>query len=102
VAELYYEIYGLAAGESYHTEVRLERQGGRSLLGRIGGLFGGRRPPVLLAFDSPADGPVTRVHRGISLRDVAPGSYRLTVTLSIPGSDRRVSRSGPLQVVSGP
>ena len=102
VAELYYEIYGLAAGESYHTEVRVERQGGRSLLGRIGGLFGSRRPPVLLAFDSPADGPVTRVHRGISLRDVAPGSYLLTVTLSMPGSDRQVSRSEPLQVVSGP
>jgi GWxTD domain-containing protein len=102
VAELYYEIYGLTAGESYHTEVRLERQGGRSLLGRIGGLFGGRRPPVLLAFDSPADGPITRVHRGISLRDVAPGSYLLTVTLSMSGSDRHVSRSEPLQVVSGP
>jgi hypothetical protein len=45
---------------------------------------------------------MTRVHRGISLRDVAPGSYLLTVTLSIPGSDRHVSRSEPLQVVSGP
>lgn len=102
VAELYYEIYGLAAGESYHTEIRLERQGGRSLFGRIGGLFGGRRPPVLLEFDSPADGPVTHVHRGVNLRGVAPGSYLLTLTLSTPGSDRRVSRSEPLQVVSGP
>ncbi|HMA44056.1 MAG TPA: GWxTD domain-containing protein, partial [Gemmatimonadales bacterium] len=102
VAELYYEIYGLGPGESYHTEVRLEREGGRSLFGRIGGLFGGRRPPVLLAFDSPADGPVTRVHRGVSLRGVSPGNYRLSITLSIPSSGRRVSRSEPLLVVSGP
>lgn len=102
VAELYYEVYGLAPGAAYHTEVRLEREGGRSLFGRIGGLFGGRHPPVLLELDAPADGPVTRVHRGVSLRDVTPGSYVLTVTLTDPASGRRVSRSQPLQVVSGP
>jgi GWxTD domain-containing protein len=102
VAELYYEVYGLTPGASYHTEVRLERQGGRSLLGRIGGLFGGRRPPVLLAFDASADGPATRVHRGVSLRGVSPGSYLLTLTLTDPVSGRRASQRQPLQVVSGP
>ncbi|HXJ31496.1 MAG TPA: hypothetical protein VNG35_12695, partial [Gemmatimonadales bacterium] len=29
VVELYFEVYGLAAGQTYHTEVRVERQGGR-------------------------------------------------------------------------
>jgi hypothetical protein len=100
VAELYYELYGMAPGATYHTEVRLEREGGRSAFGRIAGLFGGRRPPVLLEFDSPAAGPVTRVHRGVSLRGVSPGTYLLTVTLSDPASDRRIRRQHRLQVVA--
>ena len=90
VAELYYEVYGLAAGASYHTEVRLEKQGGHSLLG---GLFGGRRPPVLLAFDALADGPVMRVHRGVNLRGVSPGTYRLSIALTDPATGRRLTRS---------
>ena len=102
VAELYYELYGMAPGAIYHTEVRLERQGGRSVFGRIAGLFGGRRPPVQIEFDSPAAGPVTRVHRGVSLRGVAPGTYLLTVTLSDPASDRRIQRQHRLQVVAAP
>jgi GWxTD domain-containing protein len=102
VAELYYEVYGLAPGASYHTEVRLERLGGRSLFGRIGGLFGGRRPPVLLEFDAPADGPATRVHRGVSLRGVSPGSYLLTLILTDPATGRHATQHQPLQVVSGP
>jgi tetratricopeptide (TPR) repeat protein len=100
VAELYYELFGLSPGTSYHTEVRLERVGGRSLLGRIGGLFGGRRPPVLLEFDASAAGPVTRIHRGVSLRGVAPGSYVLSVTMSDPASGTRIVRQRRLQVVS--
>ncbi len=100
VAELYYELFGLASGVSYHTEVRLERVGSRSLLGRIGGLFGGRRPPVLLEFDATATGPVTRIHRGVSLRGVAPGSYALSVILTDPASGQRIVRQRRLQVVN--
>lgn len=102
VAELYYELYGMAPGATYHTEVRLEREGGRSVFGRIAGLFGGRRPPVQLEFDAPATGPVTRVHRGVSLRGVSPGTYLLTVTLSDPASDRRIRRQHRLLVVAAP
>jgi GWxTD domain-containing protein len=102
IVELYYEVYGLAPGASYHTEVRLERQGGRSVFGRIGGLFGGRRPPVLLEFDAPADGPATRVHRGVSLRGVSPGTYLLTLILTDPATGHRATQRQPIQVVSGP
>ncbi|HKC48876.1 MAG TPA: hypothetical protein VKB63_14835 [Gemmatimonadales bacterium] len=100
VAELYFEVYGLAAGQAYHTEVRVERQGGRSIFGMIGGLFGGHHAPALLAFDANADGPVTRVHRGISLKDVPTGNYVLTVTLTDPASSRRIVQRQSLQVVS--
>jgi GWxTD domain-containing protein len=92
-AELYYEVYGLAAGATYHTVVRLEREGRR-------GLFGGRRAPVLLEFDAPADGPRTLVRRGIALRDVSPGNYRLTVVISDPASGVSVTRAQRFQVVA--
>lgn len=100
VAELYYELFGLASGVSYHTEVRLERVGGRSVFSRIGGLFGGGRPPVLLEFDATAAGPATRIHRGVSLRGVAPGTYVLSVILSDPASGTRITRQRRLQVVA--
>ncbi len=100
VVELYFEVYGLAAGQTYHTEVRVERQGGRSIFGWVGGLFGGRHPPALLAFDAIADGPVTRVHRGINLKDVPTGNYLLTLTLTDPASSRRIVQRQSLQVVS--
>jgi GWxTD domain-containing protein len=96
---LYYEIYGLARSAVYHTVVRLDREGGRSLFGSIGRLFGGGRSPVLLEFDAPASGPVTRVQRGIELRDVSKGNYRLTVVISDPASGASVTRVQRFQVV---
>jgi GWxTD domain-containing protein len=102
VVELYYELYGLERGASYHTQIRVERSGGRSLFRRLAGLFGGNRPPVLLDFDAPAAGPVTRVHRGVSLRGLSTGRYRLSVTLTDPRSGDVVSRSEDLQVVDTP
>lgn len=96
---LYYELYGLARGAAYHTVVRLEREGGRSLFSAIGRLFGGGRSPVLLEFDAPSDGPVTRVQRGIELRDVAKGSYRLVVTIADPATGTTVTRTERFQVV---
>jgi len=96
---LYYEVYGLASGAPYHTVVRLERDGGRSLFGSLGRLFGGGRSPVLLEFDAPASGPVTRVQRGIELRDVSKGTYRLTVVISDPASGASATRAQRFQVV---
>ena len=96
---LYYEIYGLASGAAYHTVVRLEREGGRSLFGAIGRLFGGGPSPVLLEFDAPASGTVTREQRGIELRDVSKGNYRLTVVISDPATGASVTRVQRFQVV---
>src|SRR2546425_5497345 len=98
--ELYYEVYGLARGTTYHTVVRLDPVGHRSLFGAIRGLFGGRSPPVLLEFDVPADGPVTRVHRSVELRDVAKGDYVLSVVGTDPADRRRLTRARRFQVVS--
>ena len=102
VAELYYEVYGLERGAAYHTEVRMQKLGGTSLLGAIRGLFGGRRPPVLLAFDAVADGPATRVHRSVDLRGVGRGEYVLTLRLTDPATGRVVVRTRRFQVVARP
>jgi GWxTD domain-containing protein len=99
-AELYYEIYGLTSGASYHTVVRLDREGGRSLFGAIRGLFGGGRAPVLLEFDAPASGPITREHRGVALSDVPKGNYRLTVVITDPVTGATATRSQRFQVVA--
>jgi len=96
---LYYEVYGLPTTAAYHTVVRLEKEGGRSLFGR---LFGGGRAPVLLEFDAPATGSVSRVQRGIALRDVSKGTYRLTVVITDPARGASVTRSQRFQVVDRP
>ncbi|HEX4602133.1 MAG TPA: hypothetical protein VH116_12120, partial [Gemmatimonadales bacterium] len=96
-AELYYEVYGLAAGAPYHTAVRLERTGGRSFLSR---LFGHKSTPLLLEFDASADGPLTRVHRALDLRDAPAGSYMLTVQIRDPATGATLTRHQRFVVAS--
>jgi len=96
-AELYYEVYGLATGAPYHTVVRLEREGGRSLFHR---LFGGGQAPVLFEFDAPADGPVTRVRRAVDLRDAAKGIYVLAVEIRDPTTAASLVRRRQFVIVS--
>jgi GWxTD domain-containing protein len=96
-AELYYEVYGVPSGAVYHTAIRVERQGGRSVLGLFGG---GRRLPVAFEFDAPSDGPITRVHRRLDLRDAQRGAYVLVVRISDPKSDNAVTRREPFTIVA--
>lgn len=100
-AQLYYEVYGLPAGTTYHTEIRVERRGGGSIFSAIRHLFGGNHPPVLLAFDATSEGPVNRIHRAIALRDVPTGGYDLTLRITDPVSGRLLTRVRHLEVVSG-
>lgn len=99
-AELYYEVCGVPAGGVYHTVVRLEHVGGRSWFGAMSRWFGGgKRLPVLLEFDAPSDGPVTRVHRQVALGDVPRGPHVLTVRISNPATGATVTRSVQFTVV---
>ena len=97
-AELYYEVYGMERGAAMHTIVRLEKEGGRSFFGAIKGLFGGRRAPVALEFDAPADGPITRVHRGLDLRDAPRGHYLLSLTVT--AGPRVITRTQRFQITA--
>lgn len=96
-AELYYEVYGLPAGASYHTVVRLAREGGRSFLRR---LFGGGQAPVFFEFDAPADGPVTRARRALDLRDASKGKYILTVEIRDPATGESIVRRRRFVIVA--
>lgn len=102
LAEVYYELHGLAIGRRYHTVVRLEKLGGGSVFSALGRLFGGGRSPVRLEFDAVAEARVMRVHRAIDLRDTSRGAYRLTVTLSDSETGRTIARSREFQVVRTP
>lgn len=99
-AQLYYEVYGLPAGAAYHTEIKVERTGGGSVFSRIRRLFGGNHPPVQLEFDAAAEGPVSRVHRAVALRDVPKGSYELTLRITDPATGRVLTRVRHFEVVS--
>jgi GWxTD domain-containing protein len=100
VVDLYYEVYGLAHGAPYHTVVRLDREGGRSLFGSIRRLFGGDRAPALLEFDAVSVGLVSRQHRAVALRGVATGTYRFTLVITDPATGASVTRTRRFQVVS--
>ena len=100
-AELYYEVYGLPPGGIYHTVIRLERHGGRSVFGALSHPFGGgKRLPVLIEFDAASDGPITRVHRRVDLGDAPRGSYLLTMQIADPSTGITVNRSAQFTVVS--
>jgi len=99
-AQLYYEVYGLPAGATYHTEIKVERKGGGSIFGAIRRLFGGNHPPVQLEFDAAAEGAVSRVHRAVALRDVSNGGYDLTLRITDPASGRVLTRVRHFEVVS--
>jgi hypothetical protein len=85
-------------GAAMHTIVRLEKEGGRSFFGAIKGLFGGRRAPLVLEFDAPADGPITRVHRGLDLRDAPRGHYLLSLTVT--AGPRVITRTERFQITA--
>jgi len=57
---------------------------------------------VLLEFDAVAEGPATRVHRSVELRDVPHGEYVLSVTISNPATGAALTRSSRFQLVARP
>lgn len=80
---VYYEVYGLADGAAYRTEVRVEPVDGRGVLDRVRGLFGRGPGAVDLRFEdvaAPRDGTVAETRRLGT--DLPPGDYRLTITVT--------------------
>jgi len=87
--ELYYEVHGLRPEATYHTEVRVYKQGS----GKFLGVFGGRKPAIRLAFDDVATGVATPVRRGIALDRLSAGRYWIEVVVRDEVGSERASRS---------
>jgi len=97
---LYYEVYGVAPGATYRTEIVLEPRT-RSLLDRLRGLFGLAEDGLRLSFDATA-GTVHPVlglqeRRTVDAAGIPAGEYTLRVTVTdAAGSSSQ--RSAPLVI----
>ncbi|MGE5927214.1 MAG: hypothetical protein ACM357_07665, partial [Gemmatimonadota bacterium] len=86
-APVFYEAYGLRPGRSYETTLSVREVDEKDDWG------------VSLVFRERADRPTMRIRRTIGLEDLAPGQYRLTVTIVEEGTGARTTRSRLLNVV---
>ncbi len=90
--ELYYEVYGMAPGSTYQTELIVsERQRGRA--------NGPAR--VQLKFDDVASAPTTSGRRTLDLRQFKPGAYWLDIIVT-DARHRRESRRTWFEVKAHP
>ena len=83
---LYYEVYGIPAGQAYHAEVTARR--GDKATG----------PGISLGFEEKSTGTPTRVSRTLSLESLTPGDYVLEVQIR-DAKGTIASSSRPLKVV---
>lgn len=82
---LYYEVYGLVAGDAFRTEIAIEPQPA-GVLAKMRSLFPGAPETLRLSFDEEA-GAVHGVYgvqqlRTVGLAGLVPGTYRLRVTVT--------------------
>jgi hypothetical protein len=97
--DVYYEVHGLERGTLYRTRLEVHKQGGGSIFGWIGRLFGGGGPPISISFDGVAEGRATTVLRQVDISSLKPGSYRLKIVVEDPVSGAEVERESELKVV---
>lgn len=96
--EVYYQVFGLSAGERFQTQFRVLKPGGGGLLHGLFHLFGGGAP-VSVGFEAVAGGPVAEVHRSISIDRLTPGMYDFE--LAITRADGTVlRRRAPFRVLA--
>jgi tetratricopeptide (TPR) repeat protein len=94
-ALLYYEIYGLPEGAAVDTRVVLRPEGGRSIFRR---LFGGRSGGDLSYTTVTQTAARAAVRQRLELLGLRAGRYTLELTLTEPGSGRRVTRRDSFEI----
>ena len=67
--QLWFEVYGLAAGTPFRSRFELTP------------IAGGAKGRAVVSAQEVSDGPVTALRRTLGLADLAPGTYRLAVTV---------------------
>ncbi|HSJ09835.1 MAG TPA: hypothetical protein VK928_07965 [Longimicrobiales bacterium] len=100
---LYYEVYGLAEGAAYRTEIRIEPKLD-GITERVRALFPGAREAVMLTFDEVVDTAHVvfgvQERRSVGLGGLVPGAYDLTIAVT-DGAGRTATRTRALYV-AGP
>ena len=84
-AELYYEVSGAVAGETYSHRIAVFRMKGERAE---------RRPVVTLAVEEPAAAPVVRAHRTLQLTRLKAGRYLIDVRVTPPDGSAVTRRRG--------
>lgn len=86
--QVYYELFGVAPGAAYTTQIEVRKGSGGGLLRTI---FGGGGTAIKLRFQDRAGQPGAGLHRDVSLEKLKPGTYtlRVTVTDAAGNDDRR-------------
>src|SRR6478609_4716578 len=79
--ELFFEVVGIPAGESYRTDVKVSRPGG---LGPISRLFNGGGS-ISVRYTEESQGERTPVQRSLDLSRLKAGNYTLEVTIERNG-----------------
>ncbi len=96
-ALLYYEIYGLPEGAAVDTRVVLRPEGGRSIFRRLFG--GGGRSGGDLSYTTVTEtAGRAAVRQRLELLGLKAGRYTLELTLTEPGSRRRVTRRDSFEI----
>lgn len=85
--EVYYEVSGAVPGQTYHTDLTLT------------GLSGRFKGNVRLGFDERATGPILRLKRSVALDRLKGGRYRMSVTVTEQGTERKVTGTRVLNVM---
>lgn len=84
--EIYYEVSGTRTATDYRTEVELK------------GVYGDAEGELRLGFDDRADGAIIVSRRTVSLENLDPGQYRITVTVTDQNSGRTATQTRLLNV----
>jgi hypothetical protein len=83
---LYYEVYGIPAGQRYQAEVTA-RHGDN-----------GKGPGITLGFEERSTGTPTRLARTLSLKTLEPGDYLIEVRVT-DAAGRTAASSRPLRII---
>lgn len=88
--ELYFEVHGLAAGASYHSVVA------------VAPVNGNRQQTIRAETSDHATGVMTSVRRVLGVASLAPGRYRLSVTVQANGKTAHRVQTLELEPATGP
>lgn len=85
--ELYYEVYGIPAGQEYQAEITARRGDN------------GQGPSITLGVEARSTGTPSRVARTLNLSSLTPGEYVLEVRV-VNDSGQSTTSSRPIQIIA--